>query len=320
MKVSALALSLLLLAAGCRVAPAPASGVRVAVSVAPQAELVKRIAGDRVAVTVMVPPGASDEDVSLSPRQIVALETVQLYLKVGHPAFRLETRYIDPVLARRPEVRVVDMSRGVDPIEDHGHEHGDGRGVLDNHEHGDGRGEDGDNHGEPAGDPHLWTSPRTMLAAAGDVAAALEALDPAHGAEYRANLARFREETARLDRQLRERLGRPGADRAFLVYHPSWGYFAREYGLEQIAIEAEGKEPGAARLIQLIDRARREKAKVVLVPEGFPRDSAQVIADAVGGRVLTADPLAPDWPATLLRVAGALESKRGPEKATPPHV
>ncbi len=289
----------LLLLAGCRAAPVPAPGsVRVAVSVAPQAELVRRIGGGRVAVTVMIPPGASDEDVSLSPRQIVALETVQLYVEVGHPAFRMETRYIDPVLARRPGVRVVDMSRGIDPIEDHGH----------HHEHGD--------HTEPAGDPHIWTSPRVMAAAAGDIAAALEALDPAHAAEYRANLARFRQETAGLDRQLRERLARPGADRAFLVYHPSWGYFAREYGLEQIAIEAEGKEPGAARLIQLIDRARRERARIVLVPEGFPRDSAQVIADAVGGRVVSADPLAPDWPATLLRVAGALE----PEKATPPHV
>ena len=270
MKISSVLL--LLLFVGCRAAPAPSPGVlRVAVSVGPQAELVRRIGGDRVAVTTMLPPGASDEDVSLSPRQALALEDVQLYVAVGHPAFPMEARYIRPFLARHPEVRVVAMT---------------------------GRATDGD--------PHVWVSPETMTAAARNVAAALEALDPGHAADYRGNLAGFLEDAGRLDREIRERLLAPEASRAFLVYHPSWGYFARRYGLEQIAIEAEGKEPGAARLIQLIDRARREGAKVVLVPEGFPRESAQVIADAIHGRVVSADPLAPDWEATLLRVAEVL--------------
>jgi zinc transport system substrate-binding protein len=91
-----------------------------------------------------------------------------------------------------------------------------------------------------------------------------------------------------------------------MVYHPSWGYFAHEYGLEQIAIEAEGKEPSAQRLIQLIDRGRRENVKVIFVQGGFPRKSAQVIADAVGGRVLTADPQERDWADNLRRVAAEL--------------
>jgi zinc transport system substrate-binding protein len=269
---SGISATLLLLLAGCRAAPPPEPGVaRVAVSVGPQAELVRRIGGDRVAVTTLLPPGASDEEASLSPRQAFALEDVQLYVAVGHPAFPMEVRYIHPFLARHPEVRVVDMSR-------HSLE----------------------------GDPHVWVSPETMAVAARDVAAALEAIDPAHAAEYRGNLARFLEDADRLDREIRARLSTPGASRAFLVYHPSWGYFARRYGLEQIAVEAEGKEPGAARLIQIIDRARRDRATVVLVPEGFPRDSARVIADAIHGRVVSADPLAPDWESTLLRVAEVL--------------
>jgi len=270
----------LLLLIGCRAAPVGDPGaLRVAVSVGPQAELVREIGGGRVAVTTMIPPGASDEDAALSPRQAFALEDVQLYVAVGHPAFPLEARYIRPFLDRHPEVRVVDMSRHA--------------------------------AGSPE-DPHVWVSPETMAAAARDIAAALAAIDPAHAAEYRKNLDRSLERTARLDRELRLRLavsgasGASGASRAFLVYHPSWGWFARRYGLVQIAIEAEGKEPGAARLIQLIDRARREHATVLLVPEGFPRESAQVITAEIGGRVVTADPLAPDWQATLLRVARAL--------------
>ncbi len=245
----------------------------MAVSVGPQAGMVRRIGGDRVAVTTMLPPGASDEDVSLSPRQAMALEDVQLYVAVGHPAFPLEARYVRPFLDRHPEVKVVDMSGG-----------------------------------RQDGDPHVWVSPVAMNRAARDVAAGLEARDPAHAAEYRRNLAAFLEDVDRLDREVRERLAAARGSRAFLVYHPSWGYFADRYGLEQIAIEAEGKEPGAARLIQLIDRARRERARILLVPEGFPRESAQVIADAIHGRIVSADPLAPDWESTLLRVAEVLSN------------
>ena len=280
---------------GCGAAPPPAlpgiSGDRipVAVSVAPQADLVERIGGDRVSVEVMIPPGSSDEEISLSPRKAMALERVRLYVKVGHPAFAVEARSIDPFLEQHPDIRVVDMSKGMDLIEEV-------------EEHGGHRGHGG--HGE-GGDPHVWTAPENVAVAARNIGSALEEADPAHAAEYRANLARLLGEIGRLDRQIRARLAVPGADRRFLVYHPSWGYFARQYGLEQIAIEAEGKEPGAAGLIRIVERARQEGARVVLVPGGS-RESARVIADEIGGRMIPADAQARDWQATLLRIADAL--------------
>jgi len=271
---------LVLLALGCRTAP-EGDRIRVAVSVPPQADLVRRIGGDRVEVEALVAPGASDEDLSLSPRKAVALERTDLYVKVGHPAFTVEARYVDPFLARHPRVRVVDMSRGMD---------------LHHEEEDDGHGHEGD--------PHVWVAPKTMTIAARNIAAALSEADPEHAAEYRANLARFLEDVRRLDSEIRARL--EGGQRSFLVYHPSWGYFARQYGLTQIAIEADGKEPGAARLIRLIERARQEGAEVVLVPAGYSRESAQVLAEAIGGRIVTADPQSPDWEETLLRIAEAL--------------
>ncbi|HEX9943446.1 MAG TPA: zinc ABC transporter substrate-binding protein [Thermoanaerobaculia bacterium] len=284
------ALLLVFLLVACRpAAPAADAGrIRIAVSVPPQAYFVERIGGGRVQVTVMIPPGYSHVDYPLTPRQVVALSRARLYVAVGHPAFEFERTRIAPLLADLPHLEVVDMSRGMRLIE------------LE------GEGSEGhDGHGHAGGDPHVWVAPETVKVAARNIAAALERIDPAHAAEYRANLRRFEADVAALDREIRARL-RPEQGGSFMVYHPTWGYFAREYGLRQVAIEAEGKEPSAARLIQLIDEAKRDGVKVVFVQSGFPRKSAQVIADAVGGRVVVADPQDPDWLGNLRRVSREL--------------
>jgi zinc transport system substrate-binding protein len=229
----------------------------------------------------MIPPGYSHDDYSVTPRQMVALSRARLYVAVGHPAFEIEREQLRPFLATVPGVQVVDMSRGMRFLAgDEGNEHG---------------------HGHAQGDPHVWVAPATVAVAARNIAAALSGVDPAHAAEYRDNLARFEADIADVDREIRAELA-PFRGSRFMVYHPTWGYFAREYGLEQVAIEAEGKEPSAQRLMQLIAGARRGGVKVVFVQRGFARKSAQVIADAVGGTLVTADPQDPDWLGNLRRV------------------
>jgi zinc transport system substrate-binding protein len=286
----------LLLAACHPPAPAAEAGrLRVAVSVPPQAYFVERIGGRRVEVDVMIPPGYSHVDYSLTPRQVVALSRARLYVAVGHPAFEIERTRIVPLLADLPEVEVVDMSRGMRLLD------GEGEGS-----------ERAGGHGHAGGDPHVWVAPETVAVAARNIAAALERTDPHHAAEYRSNLPRFEADIAALDREIRSRLASSRGG-AFLVYHPTWGYFAREYGLRQVAIEAEGKEPSAVRLIQLIDEAKRENVKVVFVQGGFPRKSAQVIADAVGARLVVADPQERDWLGNLRRVTREVEAALGPD-------
>jgi len=271
----------------------------VAVSVPPQAYFVERIGGPHVEIETLIPPGYSHVDYSPTPRQIVALSRARLYVAVGHPAFELERARIWPLLADLPHLEVVDMSQGMRFIE------GEGEGSEHGHYHG---------HNHEGGDPHVWVSPDTVAVAARNIAAALERADPAHAAEYRANLQRFEAEIADLDRQIHAQLG-PDRGEAFMVFHPTWGYFAHEYGLRQVAIEAEGKEPSAQRLIQLIDQAKRDRVKVIFVQAGFPRKSAQVIAEAVGGRVVVADPQERDWLSNLRRVtrelSEAIVSKKG---------
>jgi zinc transport system substrate-binding protein len=283
-------LLLFLALSACRpaVPPEDTGRLRVAVSVPPQAYFVERIGGRHVEITTMIPPGYSHVDYPLTPRQIVALSRARLYVAVGHPAFEFERARVWPLLPELPGLEVVDMSRGMSLIEGEG----EGNGA----EHG---------HSHEGGDPHVWVAPDTVAVAARNIAAALEQADPAHAAEYRANLRRFEAEIADLDRQIRAQLG-PGRGAAFMVFHPTWGYFAHEYGLRQVAIEAEGKEPSAQRLIQLIEEAKEHGVKVIFVQAGFPRKSAQVIAEAVGGRVVVADPQEHDWLDNLRRVTREL--------------
>lgn len=269
----------------------------VAVSVPPQAWLVERIGGGRVRTEVMIPPGYSHVDVPLTPRQMRTLGRAALYLKVGHPAFEFESVQLGPLLASLPGLRIVDMSQGMDLLE--GSQEEESAGGHDSHGH--------DSHGHEGGDPHVWVSPDTFAVAAVNVARALEEADPGHAAEYRAHLRAALAEIRAVDQEVRRQIaGTEPARRKFMVYHPTWGYFARQYGLEQIAIEFEGKEPSAVRLIHLIEEARREGVKVIFVESGFPRESAQIIAEAVGGRVVTADPQDKDWPGNLRRTAAEL--------------
>jgi zinc transport system substrate-binding protein len=266
----------------------------VAVSVPPQAYFVERIGGGRVQVDVMIPPGYSHVDYPLTPRQIVALSRARLYVAVGHPAFEFERIQLFPFLATLPGLQVVDMSRGMPLLA------GEGEGG-DEEDHG---------HSHSGGDPHVWVAPATVAVAGRNIAAALEGIDPAHAAEYRANLARFEADVAALDGEIRAGLA-PFRGSRFMVYHPTWGYFAHEYGLRQVAIEAEGKEPSAQRLIQLIGEARRDGVKVVFVQRGYPRKSAQVIADEVGGSVVIGDPQERDWLGNLRRVSRELRGALG---------
>lgn len=275
--------------------------LQVAVSVPPQAYFVRRIGGPHVQVEVMIPPGYSHVDYPLTPRKMVVLSNSDLYVKVGHPGFEFEATQIVPFLAQLPAVRVVDMSRAMRFLDTASAE-GNGHVEIEP--------EDGDHHGHEHGgsDPHVWVAPATVAVAAVNIAEGLAAADPAHAGEYRANLRSFLNDIRELDEEIRARLGAhpSGVGRAFLVYHPTWGYFADQYGLTQIAIESEGREPSASRLIALIERAREEGVRVIFVQEGFPRKSAQVIAEAVGARVVTADPQRYDWLDNLREVSAEM--------------
>lgn len=280
------AVALLAVAAGCG-APAPggsppagaaAEPIPVAASVPPLAWLADRVGGERVETAVMLPPGRSPHTFEPAPKEIVALERARLYVAVGHPDFLFERKLLAAIAERGAPLRRIDMAALVPPRPSP------------------------ENAGET--DPHVWTSPAAMRAAARAVAEALAELDPAGAEGYRARQARLDREIDAADRDIRTSLAGL-AGRELLVYHPAWGYFADHYGLVQRAIESGGKEPSPRRLVELIEQARAGGVGVVFVQTGFSDRGARVVAEEIGARVVTLDPMAYDWLANLRRAAAA---------------
>jgi zinc transport system substrate-binding protein len=282
--------SLLLASALAAVAWAgPAAAARpprpeVFVSILPQKDFVERIAGGRAQVSVLVSPGQSPATYEPTPRQIARLASARAYFAIGVP---FEAAWLARIKAANPGLMVVETAAGIP------------RRAIDR----------ADDEGAPAErgleDPHVWTSPANVKVMARSIREALARLDPGHAEEFARNEAAFRAELDALDAEIRGLLS-AARGRAFLVFHPSWGYFADAYGLRQIPIESEGKEPGPRTLAAVIERARRLGIRVVFVQEQFSRKTAEVIARQIGGRVVAVDPLAEDYVPNLRRVAASI--------------
>ena len=140
-----------------------------------------------------------------------------------------------------------------------------------------------------------------------NILSALLKVDPGNSSIYEKNYKKFIMEIVDLDAELRGIfLGKEGA--SFMVFHPAWGYFSHAYGLKQVPIEIEGKNPKPSQLKELIHHAREAGIKVVFVQPQFSAQSAKLIAKEIGGQVAFADPLAEDWMANLRQVADKFEA------------
>lgn len=260
---------------------AGAEPMRVFVSVLPQKTFVEKVGGARVEVRVMVQPGYSPHTYDPTPQQISALTKTALYIRTGVP---FEHAWMDRIRSVNPDMHVMDARAGID---------------LNAREHPEHNSE----HQlavEP--DPHVWTNPLLVKHIASNIRDKLIALDAQHTQEYNCNYESFAAELDVLDRDIRKLLGHL-TNRKFMVYHPAWSYFADAYGLIQIPIEHQGKEPGARALTALIGQARRAQVKIIFVQPQFDQRFANQVAKAIGGHVIAVDPLAADYVDNLRHVA-----------------
>jgi len=250
----------------------------VAVTIPPEQEFVERVGGDHVRVILLVPPGADPHTYEPPPGIIADLAEADIYASVGS-GIEFELIWKDKIAAMNPGMLVVDCSRGIDLIST-----GEG--------------------GHPGTDPHVWLSPGGAKVMVENICQGLIEVDPENTETYRRNADAYLDELDALDREIAGALAASGVER-IMVYHPSWAYFARDYGLEQIPIESEGKEPSPRGIEHLITQAKEGRIRVVFASPEYSTRSAEVIASEINGTVVLVSPLAKDYLANMRHVATA---------------
>lgn len=282
-----------------------ADKIPVVVSIVPQKFFVQQIGKDLVDVQAMVAPGAGPATYEPKPRQMADLSRAKIYFAIGVP---FESVWLEKIAAANPRMKVVHTDEGIEKLAMAIPHHDEAAGEHHQKDaHHAKSVQEEDRHGHGGRDPHIWLSPPLVKIQARAMLSALQEIDPVNQSVYAANFRAFAARIDQLDAELKKTLaGRTGLQ--FMVFHPSWGYFAHAYGLEQVPIEIEGKAPKPARLAALIARARQKGIRVVFVQPQFSTRSATVVAREIGGQVAFADPLAEDWLANLREVAAKFEA------------
>ena len=272
--------------------------VTVAVSIVPQKYFVDSIARGRIKTIVMVPIGANPHTYEPRPGQMVSLSSASAYLTIG---IEFERAWLKKILAQNSHLKVFHMEKGIKGTARAGS-------VALRNPVRKTRGDTGKSiHSLEEPDPHIWLSPVLAKTIASNTARALISIDPGNREFYAQNLELFKKRIDKLHKKIKKILnGKKNC--SFIVFHPAWGYFAQAYGLEEIPIESEGKEPGPKELRKIIEVARKKKIKAILVEPQFSDRIAGIIARAIGGRLIKVDPLAYNWDENLLHVAKVLEA------------
>ena len=273
--------------------------LKVFVSILPQKYFVEKIGGDQLEIGVMVQPGANPAVYEPKPQQMVALAEAQVYFTIGVP---FEERWLAKIAATHSAMKIVHTEAGIEKMAIQSHrEH-----TLGSRKKG-GEQENRQPHGFIL-DPHIWLSPPLVMLQARNILDGLLAVAGTHRAMFEANYRTFIMEIVDLDLELKEIFDSAGNRSEFMVFHPSWAYFASTYGLKQVPIEVEGKEPKPGELQRLIECGKERGIRVVFVQPQFSLKAAQTIAESLGGQIALVDPLAHDWANNLRQVATKFRS------------
>ncbi len=243
----------------------------ITVSIPPQAYFIHQIAGEtRFDINIMIPGGQSPAVYSPRPSQIKAMNNSDGFFLIGHPAFIFEKKHIRPFLKKHTGIPVISL-----------------------HEKAQNYAYETDPH-----DPHLWMSPVLIGHILPDLADWMSGFFPEDSLLFRNNAEHFALKIDTLQEELDVAFKEHGVEE-FIIYHPSWGYFAKDFGIRQTAIESHGHEPGPRHLSELTRHTHEHDMKKIIIQKGFSRKSAEAVAEETNTRIVEADPLASDWMESL---------------------
>jgi zinc transport system substrate-binding protein len=255
------------------------------VSILPLKYFADKIVGNLCRVEVTVPPGAGPETYSPTPRQVILLGQASGYFSIGYLGF--EQTLLDNIKSTNPNLPLINTSRRIDLIRDE-QQH-------ENHVHLQGV------------DPHIWSSPKSARLIAMNIFDGMMQIDPENGDTYLKNLNILLAEIEKTDSMVTRLLSHVSSKK-FIIFHPALGYFARDYGLEQLSIEFEGKVPSPRHLQSVIETTKSENIKFVLVQKEFDQEFAAIIAKETGSKIIQIDPLDYNWPEQMISIAKRLSN------------
>jgi len=275
--------------------PSKQNTPQIIVSILPQKQIVEKITGDDFDVTVLIPPGFSPSTYDPTTQDIKTVSQADIYFRIGHISF--EKANLDDLQNINSKMKVVDTSQNNDlrEIEEHSH-------VEDDHD------EDGNDEVEDhIIDPHVWLSPIMVEQQSSVIFETLVKTYPNKEEEFTQNYNDLLTELKNLDQKLQDSFSQIKGKK-MLVYHPAFGYLARDYGFTQEYIEIEGKEPSIKTIQKVIDEAKSDDIKVIFVQKQFSQDSAQAIAENIDGVVVQIDPLDPDYFSNLQNMSEVIST------------
>lgn len=255
----------------------------LSVSILPQKYFIEKIAGDLFEVNVLIPPGASPATYEPTLAQLSRLHQSKVYMRIGYVGFELS--WMDKIQSVNPEMKVIDLSMGIDLIhedseeeeeEDHGHSHG---GI----------------------EPHIWMSAINAKIIANNIYKELVLLFPGEEERMQKNFIEFQNELDSLHGAISEHMQALG-QRNFLIYHPALSYFSRDYDLHQYSIEIEGKTPSPAHLKRLTDLSREKDINTIFVQSQFDKRHAEILAEEVDAEIVQFNPLDEQWNKQMLYI------------------
>ncbi len=254
------------------------ANLNAVVSIAPEMTFVKAIGGDKVDVSLMVQVGNSPHTYEPKPSQMTAIAKADLYFAIG---VEFENVWLPKFHSINKKMHIVNLSKGIKKI-DMLHKHHN----IDEHK-----------------DPHIWTSPENVKIISKNIFKALTTIDPANSKYYKNNLNNFLININNTDKEIKKYLSKLKKSHKFMVFHPSWGYFAKDYNLTQIAIEVEGKNPKPRELVAILKEAKKERISAIFTQPEFSDASAKIIANELHIPVIKVTPMAKNWSDNLVFIA-----------------
>jgi zinc transport system substrate-binding protein len=252
----------------------------ITVSIPPFKYFINAIGGNDFLVNIMVPAGSNPHIYEPVPDQISNLRKSVAYVSDGYLGF--EMTWLDRFYETNRKMKKLSLGRNIDlikPAEHSGHIEG--------------------------ADPHYWISPQCALIIASEIKSLLVELNPGEAENYEQNYRTLIKLISDIDLKARD-LFSGFRNRSFMIFHPTLGYLARDYGLKEVAVENEGKEPNPASLKDLIDLGKSEKIMVIFVQKEYDIKNAKAIAAETGAALVTIDPLSENWATSVQEIVDAL--------------